>query len=66
VDGEYLPWLYDGNMLWLKKLRDVDYYDPEAINRLWTGVPPEPSPPDGFFLEEYASRRRENPSSHLD
>lgn len=57
VGKRLLPFIHDCNMLWWKRLRDPGWYEPEAIAALWTGIPPEPSPPDQFFLDEYSARR---------
>lgn len=52
-----VPVITNANMLWIKNYRDPRWYDPEAIAKVWVGIPPEPEIPDQFYLTEYAMRR---------
>jgi hypothetical protein len=57
INGEELPAITDANMLWLKRERDPWFWHPQAIAKEWIGVPPEPTAPHEFYLNQYAQRR---------
>lgn len=46
----------DAGMLWIKRERDPQYYDPEWIKSVWIGNPPDPAEP--VWLRDVYERRR--------
>ena len=48
--------LTDANVLWLKRERDPDYWDPLFVRNVWIGAPPDPEEPT--WLRDLYLRRR--------
>ena len=56
INGERWPRITDANMLWLKSLRDPEFYDRAWLVTLWPKCP-EPEPTHYVWQFEYADRR---------
>lgn len=56
VMGILCPELANEHVLFLKRLRDPEFWDPEWIAARWTGVLPDPVQPAEWFTNQYVSR----------
>lgn len=56
VDGRALPNFGLGEMLWLKRERDVDYFDLEYLAGLKIGALPDIVEPHTWFIEQWNMR----------
>lgn len=55
--AEPVPEITRANLLWWKKIRDPDRFDPEFLARFAIGRLPAPEPPADWYVEEYCTRR---------
>jgi hypothetical protein len=55
IYGREFPALTDANVLWLKRERDPDNWDWEAIRSWWIGEPPEPVKSEWYEIK-YSER----------
>ena len=55
INGQTFPCISNGNMIWLKGVMDPDRYDPEYIQKMWIGRPPDPEPLHDHFTDLYVS-----------
>lgn len=50
INGRVYPTIDSGNLIWLKMIMDSEYYDPDYLECVWNGKPPEPERPPGFWM----------------
>jgi hypothetical protein len=58
-NGELLPRLTLGNILWLKLARDRAHFDPDYLGSLYHYRLPEIAEPDSFFKHEWETNRKD-------
>lgn len=58
ICGVTVPRLSNGNVLWLKEVRDIAWWDPDWLQERWTGVMPARIPPADWFIQQYEERWR--------
>lgn len=58
ICGILVPCLSNGAALFLKRLRDPFWWDPEWLESHWIGRLPELVEPDAWFMEQYQERVR--------
>jgi hypothetical protein len=52
INGVRYPTIDERHTLFLKKILDPDYYDPEYLQSIWIGKLPPPEMPPNRWLEE--------------
>lgn len=65
VCGQEIPQLSNANVLFLKRCRDVDHWDPDWLAKHWLGNLPALVAPDQFFISQYATRRPDDPTRFI-